>query len=291
MNKSRRISLIILTGVTVAVCAFAGSTCAQAQQAKANWKRVYTGDGSIVEFNDSSSTFETGNILRANFRTVFSNAESLGGSQSGVKYKTRLETIDFNLRDRRYRFFEITLLDSNGKLVQKRTVEPSDEWRAIKAGGITERLFNAACFSTPLGAWKVVAYRFAEGDSKSTQATPQLDRLIGVVIDLHIDYAKVGEKFCSSPSFEDKGAEQEEFMREMGIDWKAIRVRADQARTISVKCAGGGWQPSQSLLIQDNSEEMLMLWDGVFLVLKRAPGAYHNPPEEGRATLIRRLPS
>ena len=251
---------------------------------------MYTGDGSIVEFNDSSSTFEAGNILRANFRTVFSNAESLGGSQSGVKYKTRLETIDFKLNERRYRFFEIALLDSNGKLVQKRTAEPADEWRVIKPGGITERLFNAACISTPLGAWKVIAYRFAEEDSKSAQPTPQLDRLIGVVVDLHIDYAKVGEEFCSSPSFEDKGAAQEEFMRQLGIDWKAIRVRADQARTISVKCDGGGWKPPQSLLIQDNSEEMLMLWDGVFLILKRAPGAYHSPPENGRATLKRRPP-
>jgi hypothetical protein len=285
-NSKRRIPRIIITGVTVVLCGLAASNFVRAQPAKENWKRVYTGDVSIVEFNESSSRFEVDNILRADFRTVFSRAESTGG-QSAVKYKTRLETIDFKLTERRYRFFEISLLDANGKLIQKRTAEASDQWRAIKAGSVTERLFNAASLSTPLGSWKVVAYRFAEGDSKGDQAKSQLDRLIGGRVILRIDGAEVGEKLCRSPSFEDKGAAQEEFMRELGIDWKSIGIKAEQARTINVKCAGSGWRPPQSLLIMDHSEEMLMLWEGVFLVLKRVPGEFHRMPGGGLPTLKR----
>ena len=272
-----------MTGGTVVLCGLA-SIGARAQPAKEHWKRVYTGEDSIVELDDSSSRFEPGNILRADFRTVFSNAERIGG-QSGAKYKTRLETIDFKLNERQYRFFEVALLDAAGKLIQKRTADASDEWRSLKRGGITERLFNAASLLMPFGAWKVVEYRFAEADPKGAQPTPELDRLIGVIVDLRIDLARVGEKVCSSPSFEHKSATQEELMRDLGIEWKTIGIKAEQARTINLKCAGGGWRPPQSLLVHDNSEEMLMLWDGVFLVLKRAAGDVHRTP--GRTTLKR----
>jgi hypothetical protein len=261
----------VLAGTTLVLCVWTGSiwNCAHAKEP---WQRVYTGDDSVIELNTATARFGPGNLLRVEFRTVLSKAESIAG-QGNAKYKTRLEKIDFRLTDRRYRFIEISLLDSSGKTIQTKTTDASEEWRLVKPGGITERLYDAAAALTPLGAWQVISYRFAESGPK-IKSTPELDRLVGVRVRLHVSLAQVGEKVCSSPSFQDKDATHDDSLRQLGIDWKSIGVRPEDARTINVRCEVSGWRPSQSLLVKDNNkEEMLMLWEGVFLVLKRTDGA------------------
>jgi len=260
----------VFAGTTFVVCVLAGSIANRAQ-AKEPWQRVYTGDDSVIELNTATARFGPGNLLRAEFRTILSKAESVGG-QRGEKYKTRLEKIDFRLTDRRYRFVEISLLDSSGKTIQTKTTDASEEWRQVKAGGITERLYEAAAGLTPLGAWQVISYRFAEA-GPTVKSVPELDRLVGVRVRLHVSLAQVGEKVCSSPSFQDKDAAHDDSLRQLGIDWKSLGVRPEDARTIDVRCEVSGWRPSQSLLVKDNNkQEMLMLWEGVFLVLKRTDG-------------------
>ncbi|HET7112721.1 MAG TPA: hypothetical protein VFI57_03720 [Pyrinomonadaceae bacterium] len=258
---------IVLSAAVVFLCLLAGPTWTPTY-AEEQWQRVYTGDGSVIELNTATIRFEPGAVLRAEFRTVFSKPETVGADRA-IKCKTRLEKIDFRMTDRRYRFFEISLLDSAGKLIQAKTADGSEDWRVLKPGGITERLFNAACVLTPLGAWKVVSYRFAEGDPKEKKTTAQLDRLIGVLVHLHIDRAEVGAQVCTAPSYQDRDPTPEE-LRQLGVDWKSIGIKPQEARTVHVRCEESGWQPSQSLLIKENNkEEMLMLWNGVFLVLKR----------------------
>ena len=277
---------IWLVSVTLIVCASAGPIWSQTQ-AKEQWQRVYTGADSVIELNTASLRFEPGDILRAEYRTILTNAENIGRDRGG-KYKTRFEKIDFRLTDGRYRFFEISLLDPAGKLIQAKTTDGSQEWRVVKPGGITERLFNAACSLSPLGDWKVVAYRFAEGDPKDTRITRPLDKLIGTGVHLYIQRAQVANETCSSPSFEDKDSTHDEALRNLGIDWKSIGIKPEDARTINVNCDGSGWEPPRSLLIKDNNkEEMLMLWDGVFLVLKRTPGGEFRW-KPGFSTLKRR---
>jgi len=270
------------------LCVFIASTWSLTY-AKDPWQRVYTGDDSIIELNSTTIKFEAGRVLRAQFRTVFSNAESTSGDR-GVKYKTRLETIDFRLTDRRYRFIEIGLLDAAGKVIQTKTTDASEDWRTLKPGGVTERLFNAACSYPPLGVWKVIGYRFAEGDPKEPKTTPELDKLVGARVNLQVNHAEVNNRVCTSPSFQDQA--QEESLAQLGIDWKSIGIKREDARTINVRCEGSGWRSPQSLLIKDNNkEEMLMLWDGVFLVLKKtAGGAFHVTRDSGRPTLKRELP-
>lgn len=258
---------IIAIGAAVTLCVLAASPL-NVTLAKDQWQRAYTGDGSVIELNTSTVRFVPEGVLRTEFRTVFSSAERTGGDR-GVKYKTRLETIDFRLTDRRYRFVEIRLLAPDGKLIQTKTADGSEVWRVLKPGGVTERLFNAAYAFTPLGAWKVVAYRFAEGDPKEAKTTPELDRLVGVSVRLDVAHAEVGSRVCNSPLFQDNDT-QDESLRQLGIEWKSIGIKREDARTINVRCEGSGWQPPQSLLIRDTSkQELLMLWDGVFLVLKR----------------------
>ena len=278
----------IITVVTLAL-SILGASRSTFAQAKGQWQRAYTGDDSVIEVNTSTLKFAPQRVLRAEFRTVFSSAESTGGERA-VKYKTRLETIDFRLSDRRYRFVEISLLDSSGKVIQTKTADGSEDWRVLKPGGVTERLYNTASSFTPLGAWKVVAYRFGEGDPKEAKTTSELDKLVGANVRLHADRAEVATRVCLAPSFQDND-EQKESLRQLGVDWKSIGVKPEDARTISVRCEGSGWRPSQSLLIKDNSkQEMLMLWDGVFLVLKRTDGASPVTHEIGVPTIKRRQP-
>ena len=268
MNHRKR---ILLAGATLILCVSAGPIWYQTY-ANEQWQRVYTGADAIIELNAASLRFEAGDILRAEYRTVFTNPENIGGDRAG-KYKTRVEKIDFRLTDGRYRLFEISLLDPAGKLIQTNTTDASQDWRVVKPGGFTERLFNAACLLSPLGDWKVIAYRFAEGDPKDAKITQRLDRLIGAGVHLYVQRAQVANDTCTSPSFQDKEATHDEALRNLGIDWKSIGIKPEDARTINVKCEGSGWEPPQSLLIKDNNkEEMLMLWKGVFLVLKRTPG-------------------
>jgi hypothetical protein len=243
-----------------------GPSLLSAQQAKDKWQRVYTGAESIIEINTSSLKFEPDYIIRAQFRTVLSHAETLPGT-SDTKYKSRLETIDFKLNDGRYRIFETSLLDSSGKELQWYSTNQMREWRVLKAGGVTEKLFIAAFALPPFGVWKVVAYRLADGVPKGSEPR-ELEKLIGVRVILQPNRAEVGADVCSSPAFENKRAANEELFRELAATLKSLGV-SQSAEMITISCKTSGWQPPQSLLVKVREGEMLMLWEGVFLVLKR----------------------
>src|SRR5450432_2631908 len=133
---------------------------ASTQAQHETWQRIFTSDEFTVDVNPTSLTFET-HIFRAQFRTVFSKPEAIS-SNSPTKYKTRLETIEFNT-DKQYRYFETSLLDSTGKIVQSYLRDSSQDWRVFKEGGVTARLFDAARALRPLGRWTVIGYRYIDG--------------------------------------------------------------------------------------------------------------------------------
>jgi len=235
---------------------------AHAQQAKDKWQRLYTGEGSIIELNVANTRFEPSYVLRVEIRTTFSDPQKVSRT-SNETYKTRLETIDFKLNDKRYRLFETTVLDSSGRMLSSYQFTPADEWRVIKPNSFMDRLFDTLRALPPFGNWMVKSYRFADGGAKATR---ELDQLIGTPVRLSPDQAAVGTKICSFPAYEDKHATKEELARELGTD--SLGIVTGYLGSISVKCTGDGWAPPQSLLIRATGDEMLMLWEGVFLVLK-----------------------
>ena len=235
-----------------------------AQSEKDSWRRVYTGEESIIDVNASSLTFEAGHILRVRFRTILSKAESLNQSP-GTKYKSRLETIEFKLTEKQYRLYDTSLLDAAGKAVQSYEANSSEDWKVLK-GMIMSRLFNAACELPPFGNWKVVAYRFGEGPPANAQ---EFSRLLGTRVRLYFDQAEVGVKVCSLPAYQSEPVSNEEFFRKLGISLQSIGIKTNHADTIVVKCETNGWAPPQSLLVKLPEGGILMLWDGVFLVLKK----------------------
>ena len=113
-------------------------------QEKDKWQRIYTFDDSVIEINASAVTFVDNSTGRVTFRTVWSKPQTLR-DRSDVKYKTRLETMEFKCAERRYRSYEVTLLDSKGKPVQSYEMDKTEEWKHLKSGGMMEKLFGAAC--------------------------------------------------------------------------------------------------------------------------------------------------
>ena len=82
---------------------------------------------------------------RVQFRWNFSKPQPVGDG-SEAKYKTRVETVEFNCNRRRYRLRAFTLLDSKGKAILTKELEARElEWRFVKAGGMMERLLGPAC--------------------------------------------------------------------------------------------------------------------------------------------------
>jgi hypothetical protein len=271
------------------VCFLSGAICV-CGQTQDRWERIYTGEEYVIEMNVSAVRLEPERILKAQFRTVLSEPEALKGTPE-TKYKTRLETIEFKLSDRQYRFSEISLLDPDGKFLQSYMSTPLHEWRDLKTGGVTERLFEAARSLPPFGTWKTVNYRFAETSLVETKPSQELELLIGTRVLLRSDRAVVGAKACTSPAFEDKRLTKGELFKDFGVELHSIGIQGDAAETVSLRCEASGWQPPNSLLIKGNQGELLMLWNGVFLVLRRdRSGTSELRPKESKPSLKRRQP-
>jgi hypothetical protein len=263
--ERERIRILFTTALVA--CLICGPSLLRAQQTKEKWYRVYTGEGYVIEINASSLRFQPDHVLRVQFRTVLSKPETFGGT-SGEKYKTRLEAIEFKVDERRYRISDTTLLDSSGKELQWYTTDQMREWRVLKPGGVTERLFAAARAMPPFGTWKVIAYRSIDGELNQADSK-ELEKLIGVRINLQVSRAEVGPEICTVPAFENTPPQNAALFRDLATALKAVGVQAGSTDMVTITCKDGRWQPPQSLLVKVREGEMLMLWEGVFLVLKR----------------------
>jgi hypothetical protein len=249
--------------VWLLLCSFPISTCAQGE--KEEWRRVYTGEDSVIDVSVAGLTLDTGHVLRVRFRTVLSKAESLKGL-SETRYKSRLETVEFKLLSSQYRYRETSLLDSAGKTVWSAEANPSQEWRALKKGGMMERLFDAARQLSPFGSWKVVDYRFVEGSSLDSQ---EFRSGLGTRVRIASDRMEVGSKICTLPAYQSKSISDKQFDQALGVSMLAVGIKENHADTVVVKCESKDWKPPQSLLVKLPEGGLLMLWQGVFLVLKK----------------------
>lgn len=237
------------------------------QREKERWQRVYTGEDFYIETNAARMTLEPHQILRAIFQTVQKKPASLTG-QSGTEYKRHLETIDFKLNERRYRLYEVEWIDSDGQTVQTHKTDPSEDWKVLKPGGMMERLFYAVAAFSPFGTWKVVDFRFGDASLDKPAKVRELTALIGRRVRIAPNSAEVGLQRCSSPSYQSRQSTRDELSQQLGVSAQAVGLNTDHVESIVLKCDGRGWSPPRSLLVKLPKGDMLMLWEGVFLVLK-----------------------
>src|SRR5205809_1026218 len=106
------------------------STSLLAQQLP-EWYRVYTFDESIIEMN-TSKVIIGGDIGRVTFRWTFDQPETLQGNPQ-LKYKSRLETVEFRCTDGRYRYYEVSLLDAKGKTIHSELMRPPYQWHEVSS--------------------------------------------------------------------------------------------------------------------------------------------------------------
>jgi hypothetical protein len=118
------------------------STCLTAQIPE--WYRVYTFDDSIIEMNTAQVTFGGKDIGRVRFRWTFDQPEALSGEPQ-LKYKSRLEVMEFNCSQRRYGLYDLTFYDAAGKVIRSQEMNPPVEWRTVTFGSVMEKLFAPAC--------------------------------------------------------------------------------------------------------------------------------------------------
>ncbi len=239
----------------------------QAQTNGEKWQRVFTAEEFSVDVDPASLRFEPERILRARFRTIYSKGETTDGSPV-AKYKTRLEWIAFKSNEKRYRVDDVSLVDSDGKIV-KSWSNSSEDWKVLKDGGIMQRQLTVAQSLNPLGLWKVVAYRYAEDSPAKATEPLELAKVVGTRVRLNIDAAEVGARRCQSPAYRSRTLSDKEFFQDLGASLTSIGIKTDRVETIAVKCETGGWKPPQSLLISLPEGGALLLWEGVFLELKR----------------------
>jgi len=119
------------------------STSLTAQQLP-EWYRVYTFDESIIEMNTSLVTFISKDITRVRFRWTFDQPVSLSG-EAQLKYKRRLEVMELNCSEHRYRPYHLTFFDAAGNIVRVEEMNPPREWRTLTSGSMMEKLFAPAC--------------------------------------------------------------------------------------------------------------------------------------------------
>jgi hypothetical protein len=236
--------------------------CVQAQ-IKESWQRVYTGAASTIEVNASSLRLEP-HVIRADFRTVLSKPESIGSSQ-GVKYKSRIETISFKTNDNRFRLDETIWIDAKGATLQTYKSPPEQEWRIVKPGGIMERLAFAATGLPPFGRWKIDSLK----SDHTKESLRDLQKLVGSRVMIRYSSAQVGSRVCSSISYEYKEIKSTDFERDFDVRLSTLGINDANVETISLTCEGNSWLPPKSMLVRVKDEELVMLWQGVFFVLKR----------------------
>jgi len=107
------------------------------------WYRVYSFEESKIEMNTDNLVIG-GDIVRAKFRWTFDQPEPLVANSS-VRFKSRLETIEFRCTDHLYRYYEVSVVGTTGTIIQSQLMSPPYRWQRIGFGSIIESLAKPAC--------------------------------------------------------------------------------------------------------------------------------------------------
>ncbi len=118
-----------------------GATNLTAQQ-QPEWSRVHTFDESTIDMNTVLVTFISKDVTRVRFRWTFDQPQALRGDPQ-VQYQSRLEVMEFNCSEKRYRPYHFTYFDAAGNVVRVEEMNPPGEWSG--ASGMMDKLLSSAC--------------------------------------------------------------------------------------------------------------------------------------------------
>ena len=113
---------------------------AAARQA-GSWKRVYTFDDAVIEMEEIPFSF--GNFGRVRFRTVFREPRPLAGKRD-VLFKTVVEDLEIQCKERQYRLSDAVYLDRKGGAVYVYKADGDEDWEEVKTHMML-KLVEPAC--------------------------------------------------------------------------------------------------------------------------------------------------
>lgn len=266
----RIVTRLLFVSLLQAVFVFSAFSQAETE----SWLRVFTDEGSVVEVNRFGLVLEPNNVIRAQFRTVFSKPDSIPGKPD-LKYKTRIDSIHFNVATQRYRVSESNFLDKSDKSIF--TVAPSKaaDWKPI-SGRTANRLFSASTQLQPFGYWKVASYQYASGEGPFTDDPKELRDLIGSSIVLKLNHLFIGSSNCTRATFEWESVTDSILRSRVGMSLKDLGFNSDNVNVIKIGCRSNDNYPPTVLVILQSPTKGKLLWDGVFFDIER-PGNPFSP--------------
>ena len=218
------------------------------------WRRINTGQDSTIDIGVSTLVLEPNGILKAKFRIELSKAED-APEVPGSKYKTQLLTIQFDSKNKTYRTFETTLLDSSDKIIYASEPNPSARWKPLIRSSST--YFTAATDLPPLGLWKVTSATDGQAADPSASVTMKLDRF------------QVGRNTCSLPSYESATMTREELAKLTGLSPNGIQTSPEKVNVLKIKCDSGNLTSETHILMLRSVDRAILLSGGSLFALER----------------------
>ncbi len=243
-----------------------------AQNDENQWLRVITEEESVIDVKRNSLVLENDQIVRANFRTTFITIEPVL-EKPEIKYQVREDTIQFDFKTGKYRFYESTFRDGNGKAVLSLSRTSQVDWKSSK-GRTLGKLVGAIDQLAPFGYWKLLSYHYADGSLPGDDEPRALTELLGREIGFNHRLVQLAEFYCSRPVIETKAIKNEEFIRQIGTPLSSLGISSDKVDSILIKCVGQTRFPEKTLILRLSDTKALMLWDGVFFEFERGPNLF-----------------
>ena len=232
---------------------------------KKEWQRVITSQDSNIEISSSSLVLGPNDLFSAKFRTILSKSEQ-AYEKPGVKYKTRLETIQFDAKKQVYRILETSLLDSSEKPVL--TFAPQREvWKPI--GQTAGKLYGAASILPPLGAWRVTGIRYADGKPVSSEDDAQFTKLYGSDITVRMERFGIGREVCSAPNYESGSLTDAEFAKWTNRSLKEVGFAAGKIDALKIRCEPKGGSSELHFLFLGPADTATLLSGGALFDLEK----------------------
>jgi hypothetical protein len=245
-----------------------------AQKDPGNWLRVVTETEYVIEVDRTSLVLEAKGIIHARFRTSLLTQETVPGKPS-LSFRFRIDQIQFDLKNIRYRVTETTFLNANSEKVFALAANNDNDWKPM-VGEAAFKLRKAALQLAPFGSWNISSYRFPLGGLPSESDPPEIKSLIGSKI-LILPLEPVnGPTICSVHDFEAFAVNNEDSTRLFGSSLNELKISSDKVQGIRFKCTVPNAGPKEAVMLLLAPNKALILWDGVFLDAER-PGNVFLP--------------
>ena len=231
MVRTLRNAILTLNVLIVISCVVASAqdlTFSLPRSHEKIWQRVLTGPDSNIDVKTASLVLEPNRLFRSQFRTTFARSEE-SFEKPGTKYKTRLETFQFDAQNDKYRVIETTLFDSSEKIVYESGPLTTRSWKPLR-GQTVARLYETAAGLHPLGTWTTIGI-WAAGSEQSASSEELQGRL-----SLHLNRFATGRTNCTAPRYESVIMRGDDFSSMTGREPTAAGFPEPKIAAVRIRC-------------------------------------------------------